>query len=108
MFEFRISAPADLEFASVASLATRTFSASGARQGLCARLSTRLISFLIYFIFSFFFYKNLSGVIGRSLMRCPVALKTALAIAAATPVVPISPSPLAPIGEICGSGLPTK
>lgn len=33
---------------------------------------------------------NLSNVMGRSRIRLPVALKTALATAAATPVMPIS------------------
>jgi len=35
---------------------------------------------------------------GKSRMRLPVAWKTPLAIAAATPTIPISPSPLAPSG----------
>ena len=41
---------------------------------------------------------TLSSVIGRSRTRLPVAWKTALAIAAATPTMPISPSPLTPSG----------
>lgn len=49
-------------------------------------------------------YINLSRVIGRSRMRLPVALKTALATAAPTPVMPISPTPRAPIG-VWGSGM---
>ena len=39
---------------------------------------------------------SLSSVIGRSRTRLPVALKTALATAAGTPVMPISPMPLTP------------
>ena len=49
--------------------------------------------------------RSLSGVIGKLRIRFPVALKTALAIAAATPVIPISPMPRAPSGER-GSGMP--
>ena len=37
-------------------------------------------------------------MIGRSLIRTPVALWTALAIDAAVPTIEISPMPLAPIG----------
>ena len=48
---------------------------------------------------------SLSSVIGRSRMRLPVALNTALATAAATPVMPISPMPRAPSGDR-GSGIP--
>ena len=48
---------------------------------------------------------NLSRVIGRSRTRFPVAWKTAFAIAAATPVMPISPIPRAPKGA-CSSGMP--
>ena len=50
-------------------------------------------------------YCSLSSVIGRSRTRLPVALKTALAMAAATPVMPISPMPRAPSGDL-GSGMP--
>ena len=39
---------------------------------------------------------RLSGVIGRSLTRVPVALNIALAIAAGTPAIPISPIPRTP------------
>lgn len=49
-------------------------------------------------------HSSLSSVIGRSRMRLPVALNTAFATAAATPVMPISPTPCAPIG-VCGSGM---
>lgn len=52
-------------------------------------------------------YNNLSSVIGKSRMRLPVALNTALATAAATPVIPISPTPCAPIG-VNGSGISRK
>ncbi len=52
-------------------------------------------------------YSNLSRVIGRSRTRFPVALKTAFAIAAATPVMPISPIPRAPRGA-CRSGMPVN
>ena len=55
-----------------------------------------------------FIYISLSGVKGKSLNRFPVALKTALAMAAETPVIPISPAPLTPVEEICGSGFPIK
>jgi hypothetical protein len=48
-------------------------------------------------------YITLSRVIGRSRTRFPVALNTALATAAPTPVMPISPTPRAPTGA-CGSG----
>ena len=41
---------------------------------------------------------SLSMVIGNSRMRLPVAWKTALAMAAAVPTMPISPSPFTPIG----------
>ena len=37
-------------------------------------------------------------VIGNSRMRLPVAWYTALAIAAAVPTIPISPTPLTPMG----------
>ena len=37
-------------------------------------------------------------MIGKSRTRLPVAWKTALAIAAATPTMPISPRPLTPSG----------
>jgi len=37
-----------------------------------------------------------SNVIGKSRIRLPVALKTAFATAAPTPVIPISPTPRAP------------
>ena len=47
---------------------------------------------------------NLSSVIGRSRRRFPVALKMALATTAPIPVIPISPTPCAPIG-VCGSGI---
>lgn len=51
------------------------------------------------------FYPNsLSSVIGRSRTRIPVALYTAFATAAAVPVIPISPTPRAPMG-VCGSGM---
>jgi hypothetical protein len=50
------------------------------------------------------YQSNLSGVMGKSRTRLPVALKTAFAIAAATPVIPISPTPCAPIGAR-GSGM---
>src|SRR5882757_8410353 len=50
------------------------------------------------------FYNSLSSVIGRSRTRLPVALNTALAIAAAVPVMPISPMPRAPSGA-WGSGM---
>ena len=53
-------------------------------------------------------YTNLSGVKGKSRNLRPVALKIAFPIAAETPVMPISPIPRAPIGEICGSFLPIK
>ena len=43
-------------------------------------------------------YISLSSVIGRSRTRFPVALNTALATAAPTPVMPISPTPRAPTG----------
>ena len=43
-------------------------------------------------------YISLSSVIGRSRTRLPVALNTALATAAPTPVMPISPTPRAPTG----------
>ena len=43
-------------------------------------------------------YITLSSVIGRSRTRLPVALNTALATAAPTPVMPISPMPRAPTG----------
>ena len=43
-------------------------------------------------------YINLSGVIGSSLMRFPVALNTALAMAGAIPTKAISPSPFDPMG----------
>ena len=36
---------------------------------------------------------------GRSVTRLPVALNTALAIAAGTPTITNSPSPLTPIGS---------
>jgi hypothetical protein len=42
-------------------------------------------------------YISLSGVIGKSRTRLPVALYTALATAAAIPIKAISPIPLAPI-----------
>ncbi|MEA2188708.1 MAG: hypothetical protein QOK16_3719 [Solirubrobacteraceae bacterium] len=41
---------------------------------------------------------SLSRVIGRSRTRTPVAWCTAFATAAAVPTIPISPTPLAPIG----------
>jgi hypothetical protein len=46
-------------------------------------------------------------VIGRERMRRPVAWYTAFAIAAETPMIPISPSPLIPIG-LNLSGCPMK
>src|ERR1700733_8075946 len=48
-------------------------------------------------------YITLSSVMGRSRTRLPVALNTALATAAPTPVMPISPTPRAPTGA-WGSG----
>ena len=39
-------------------------------------------------------------MMGRSRTRRPVAWYTALPIAAAVPVMPISPMPLAPIGQV--------
>src|SRR6185503_4218891 len=50
---------------------------------------------------------NRSTVIGNDLMRRPVALYAALAIAADTPTTPISPMPLIPRG-LTVSGVPTK
>ncbi len=47
-------------------------------------------------------------MIGRSLTRLPVALKIALAIAAAVPTSPISPSPFAPRGLALMSGSSTQ
>jgi hypothetical protein len=47
---------------------------------------------------------SLSSVIGKSRIRFPVALKAALAMAAAAPVMPISPTPRAPSGA-CSSGI---
>jgi hypothetical protein len=47
---------------------------------------------------------SLSSVIGNSRIRLPVALCTAFATAAPTPVMPISPIPCAPNG-LCGSGM---
>ena len=44
-----------------------------------------------------------SGAIGSSRIRRPVAWKTALAIAAAVPTCPISPTPLAPSGPTSSS-----
>jgi hypothetical protein len=49
-------------------------------------------------------YSSFSGVIGRSRTRRPVAWKTALATAAATPVMGSSPRPRAPSGLMCRSG----
>jgi hypothetical protein len=46
--------------------------------------------------------------IGRWRKRVPVAWKTALPTAAATPTMAISPSPLTPSGLISGSGSSTK
>ena len=43
-------------------------------------------------------YSSLSGVIGRSLMRRPVAWNTAFAMAAGMPTIPNSPMPLTPSG----------
>ena len=48
--------------------------------------------------------RSLSRVIGSSRMRLPVALNTALATAAATPVIPISPMPCAP-AAVWSSGM---
>ncbi len=41
---------------------------------------------------------------GKSSTRLPVALKIALATAAPVPVMPLSPTPRAPMG-VCGSGM---
>ena len=49
-------------------------------------------------------YSNLSGLIGKSRTRVPVAWKTALAIAGGAPTVADSPTPLAPSGW-CGDGV---
>src|ERR1700759_3009086 len=49
-------------------------------------------------------YTSLSGVIGRSRIRRPVAWKTASATAASTPVAPSSPMPLPPVG-LAGSSI---
>ena len=46
-------------------------------------------------------------MIGRDRIRRPVAWKTALAMAGATPTMATSPMPLTPMGFI-GSGSPTK
>ena len=46
---------------------------------------------------------SLSGVIGSSRIRRPVAWNTASATAASTPVAPSSPMPLPPIGLACSS-----
>lgn len=43
-------------------------------------------------------YRSRSIVIGTERMRLPVAWKTALAIAAAMPTSPISPTPFTPTG----------
>jgi hypothetical protein len=51
--------------------------------------------------------RSLSMVIGRERMRRPVAWWTPLAIAAAIPARPISPTPLTPMG-LPGSGSPTN
>ena len=53
-------------------------------------------------------YASLSRVIASSRMRLPVAWYTALAMAAATPVMPISPTPRTPNGLMCGSGISRK
>lgn len=50
------------------------------------------------------FHISLSGVMGRSRIRLPVALKIALATAAPVPVMLSSPMPRAPMG-VCGSGM---
>src|SRR4029077_17338530 len=47
---------------------------------------------------------SLSRVIGKARLRLPWALYTAFATAAATPVMPISPTPRAPMGAR-GSGM---
>jgi hypothetical protein len=52
-------------------------------------------------------HRSCSGVMGRDRMRRPVAWKTALAMAGATPTIATSPMPLTPMGFI-GSGSPTK
>jgi len=52
-------------------------------------------------------YSNCSTVIGNDLMRRPVAWYTALAMAAETPTMPISPMPLIPRG-LAVSGVPTN
>src|SRR5882762_10717065 len=52
-------------------------------------------------------YSSLSMVIGSERMRRPVAWYTALAMAAGTPTMPISPRPLTPTG-LDLSGSPTK
>ena len=51
---------------------------------------------------------TLSRVMGRSRTRLPVAWKMALAMAAATPTMPISPMPLAPSGLTISSCSSTK
>ena len=53
-------------------------------------------------------HSSLSGVIGSDLTRLPVAWYTALAIAAATPTMPISPTPFAPSGFTTVSCSSTK
>ena len=52
--------------------------------------------------------RSLSGVIGSSRMRLPVAWKIALAMAGATPTMAISPTPFTPSGFTCGSCSSTK
>ena len=53
-------------------------------------------------------YISLSGVMGRTRILFPVALKIALATAGAMPTNAISPSPFEPIGLVYGSFLLTK
>ena len=53
-------------------------------------------------------WMSLSGVIGRSRTRTPIASNTAFATAAATPVAPSSPIPLAPSGPEFASNSSTN
>ena len=63
-------------------------------------LKSRCLLNLQKSLLRFYAIISLSGVKGRCLNRLPVALNTALATAADTPVMPISPMPRAPNGEI--------
>src|SRR5437899_694202 len=55
-----------------------------------------------------YYATSASTVIGNARIRLPVAWYTAFAMAAATPVIPISPIPRTPNGFTYGSGAPTN